>query len=52
MSGVERPAPPEHNERAIAEDSPMRKYADVLAPVGSKQRELLKVIARKAQGKR
>ena len=52
MSGVERPAPPEHHERAIAEDSPMRKYVDVLAPVGSKQRELLKVIARKAQGKR
>ncbi len=43
MSGVERPAPPEHHERAIAEDSPIRKYVDVLAPTGSKQRELMKV---------
>lgn len=52
MSGVERPAPPEHHERAIAEDSPIRKYVDVLAPTGSKQRELMKVVARKVQGKR
>ena len=52
MSGVERPAPPEHHERAIAEDSPIRKYVDVLAPTGSKQRELMKVMARKVQGKR
>ena len=52
MSGVERPAPQEHHERAIAEDSPIRKYVDVLAPTGSKQRELMKVMARKVQGKR
>lgn len=52
MNGVERPAPPEHHERAIAENSPIRKYVDVLAPTGSKQRELMKVVARKVQGKR
>ena len=41
-----------HHERAIAEDSPIRKYVDVFAPTGSKQRELMKVMARKVQGKR
>lgn len=52
LSGVEKPDPAQHHERAIAEDSPIRKYADVLAPVGSKQREIMKVVARKIQGKR
>lgn len=52
MSGVEKPAPVEHHERALAEDSPIRKYVDVLAPSGSKQRELMKVAARKLQGKK
>lgn len=52
VAGVEKPMPPVHHERAIAEDSPIRKYADVLAPSGSKQRELLKVLARKVQGKK
>ena len=51
MSGVERPAPQQHHERAIAEDSPIRKYVDTFAPTGSKQRELMKVVARKLQGK-
>ena len=46
-----KPKPPVHHERAIAEDSPIRKYVDTLAPTGSKQRELMKVIARKLQGK-
>lgn len=48
LSGIE---PARHHERAIAEDSPIRKYADALAPIGSKQRELMKVVARKIQGK-
>ena len=52
MSGVQKPEPPEHHDRAIAEDSPIRKYVDVLAPTGSKQRELMKVVARKVQGKK
>jgi len=52
LSGVEKPEPAQHHERAIAEDSPIRKYADALAPVGSKQREIMKVVARKIQGKR
>lgn len=51
LAGVEKPKPPVHHERAIAEDSPIRKYVDTLAPTGSKQRELMKVIARKLQGK-
>ena len=50
--GVQKPEPPEHHDRAIAEDSPIRKYVDVLAPTGSKQRELMKVVARKVQGKK
>ena len=50
MSGVERPVPPEHHERAIAEDSPIRKYVDVLAPTGSKQRELMKVSGAQGAG--
>ena len=52
MSGVQKPEPPEHHDRAIAEDSPIRKYVDVLAPTGSKQRELMKIVARKVQGKK
>ena len=52
MSGVQKPKPLEHHDRAIAEDSPIRKYVDVLAPTGSKQRELMKVVARKVQGKK
>ena len=36
----------------FAEDSPIRKYVDILAPTGSKQRELMKVVARKVQGKK
>ena len=48
LAGIE---PPQHHERAIAEDSPIRKYVDVLAPIGSKQRELMKVAVRKVQGK-
>ena len=52
MSGVQKPEPPEHHDRAIAEDSPIRKYVDVLAPTGSKQRELMKVVARKVRGKK
>ncbi|NMM95080.1 DUF4422 domain-containing protein [Bifidobacterium oedipodis] len=52
LAGIKRPQPPEHHERAIAEDSPLRKYADIVAPSGSKQREIMKVVARKIQGKR
>ena len=52
LAGVAKPKPLAHHERAIAEDSPIRKYADAIAPSGSKQRELLKVVARKLQGKR
>ena len=52
LAGVEKPKPPVHHERAIAEDSPIRKYVDTLAPTGSKQRELMKVIARILQGKK
>ena len=52
LSGLEKPEPVQHHERAIAEDSPIRKDADALAPVGSKQHELMKVVARKIQGKR
>ena len=48
LAGIE---PPQHHERAIAEDSPIRKYVDVLAPIGSKQRELMKVTVRKVRGK-
>ena len=51
LSGIERPKPPMHHERAIAEDSPIRKYVDAFAPSGSKQREFMKTIARKLQGK-
>lgn len=51
LSGVEKPKPVVHHERAIAEDSPIRKYADTLAPVGSNRRELLKVVARKVRGR-
>ena len=52
LAGLEKPKPPMHHERAIAEDSPLRKYVDVVAPSGSKQRELMKLVARKVQGKR
>lgn len=52
LAGLEKPKPPVHHERAIAEDSPIRKYVDVVAPSGSKQRELMKVVARKLQGKK
>ncbi|TPF85532.1 glycosyltransferase [Bifidobacterium sp. UTCIF-37] len=52
LADVKRPKPAVHHERAIAEDSPIRKYADAIAPSGSKQRELLKVVARKLQGKK
>lgn len=52
LAGVERPKPPVHHERAIAEDSPIRRYVDVVAPSGSKQRELMKYVARRIQGKR
>ncbi|WEV75225.1 DUF4422 domain-containing protein [Bifidobacterium sp. ESL0800] len=47
LSGLKPPKPLEHHERAIAEDSPLRKYADALAPIGSKRREVLKVTTRK-----
>lgn len=52
IAGVERPKPPVYHERAIAEDSPIRKYVDVVAPSGSKQRELMKVVARKVRGRK
>ena len=52
LAGLEKPKPTVHHERAIAEDSPIRKYVDVVAPSGSKQRELMKVVARKLQGKK
>lgn len=52
IAGVEPPKPPVHHERAIAEDSPIRKYVDVVAPSGSKQRELMKVVARKMRGRK
>ena len=52
VAGAQRPEPPQHHERAIAEDSPIRKYVDAVAPSGSKQRELMKVVARKLQGKK
>ena len=51
VAGIEPPHTPAHHERVIAEDSPIRKYADRIAPIGSKQRELLKTIARRVQGK-
>ncbi|MBW3093274.1 DUF4422 domain-containing protein [Bifidobacterium sp. 82T10] len=52
LSGSEPPKSPEHHERAIREDSPIRKYADKIVPIGSKRREFLKVAARKLQGKK
>lgn len=52
LAGLEKPKPLVHHERAIAEDSPIRKYVDAVAPSGSKQRELMKVVARKLQGKK
>lgn len=52
LAGLAKPKPPVHHERAIAEDSPIRKYVDVVAPSGSKQREFLKYVARKAQRKK
>ncbi|MCH9276640.1 DUF4422 domain-containing protein [Bifidobacterium amazonense] len=52
LSGTEAPKSPEHHERAIREDSPIRKYADKVVPIGSKRREFLKVAARKLQGKK
>ena len=33
-----------HHERVLAEDNPMRKYADIIVPPGSKRRELTKVL--------
>ena len=50
-AGVAKPKPLAYHERAIAEDSPIRKYT-VIVSSGSKQRELLKVVARKSQGKK
>ena len=52
LADVDKPEAPLHHERAIREDSPIRKYVDVVAPIGSKQRELMKVFARKIQGKK
>lgn len=47
LSGKTPPPPAEHHERALSENSALRKYVDVLAPNGSKQRELIKVTVRK-----
>ena len=52
LAGVGKPKPKPHHERAIAEDSPIRKYADRMAPSGSKQREVLKTVARKVRGRK
>lgn len=51
LSGVEKPRPAEFHERAVAEDSPVRKYVDKVAPFGSKQREVIKIVARRVQGR-
>ena len=52
LAGLEKPKSTVHHERVIAEDSPIRKYVDTVAPSGSKQRELMKAVARKLQGKK
>lgn len=51
LADVDKPKPATFHERALAEDHPMRKYVDKVAPLGSRQREVIKVIARKVQGK-
>lgn len=48
------PAPavvPVH-EKAVSEDSPLRRYIDPIAPLGSARREVLKSIGRAVQGKK
>jgi lipopolysaccharide biosynthesis glycosyltransferase len=52
IAGVSKPKPQAHHEHAISENNPIRKYADALVPVGSKQRELLKVTVRKLRKKK
>ncbi|GGI14191.1 hypothetical protein GCM10007377_09700 [Galliscardovia ingluviei] len=52
LAGIQKPKPIQHHDRAIAEDSPLRKYGDILAPTGSKQREIAKVIVRKMRGRK
>lgn len=52
LAGVQRPKPVVHHDRAIDEDSPLRKYGDILAPTGSKQREIAKVLVRKIRGRK
>lgn len=51
LAGVERPKPSVVHNRVIAEDSPIRKYVDKIAPYGSTQREALKYMARKLKHK-
>lgn len=51
LADVDKPKPVEFHERAVAEDSPVRKYVDKVAPVGSRQREVMKIVARHVQGK-
>lgn len=38
--------------RAVGEDNPIRKIIDPIMPIGSRRRELLKLIGRTAQGRR
>lgn len=52
LADVDKPRPAEFHERTVAEDSPVRKYVDKVAPLGSKQREVIKIVARRVQGKR
>ncbi|MBT1182301.1 glycosyltransferase family 8 protein [Bifidobacterium sp. CP2] len=51
LADVAKPKRAVFHERAIAEDSPVRRYVDKVAPLGSRQREAIKVIARRIQGK-
>ncbi|NEG54855.1 DUF4422 domain-containing protein [Bifidobacterium platyrrhinorum] len=51
LADVRKPKPVEFHERAIAEDHPARKYVDKVAPIGSRQREVMKAVARRVQGK-
>jgi lipopolysaccharide biosynthesis glycosyltransferase len=49
-AGMKKPLTQEHHNRVISESSPIRKYADKLAPSGSKQREMAKIVLRKVRG--
>ena len=40
------------HERALSEDSPVRGVADVVLPMGSRRREMLKSVVRKLRGRK